>query len=200
MREKTELKLMLWFTIIYLVLFAILAFIKGNYEFLYYISILSFLIFIISYYHKKMHLTTQVLLGLTILGIMHVLGGNIFISGMRLYDFWLIQNIFKYDNFVHAFGTFVVTFVVYSLIQPYLTKKSFQKKFLMFIFLILITVGLGAINEIVEFFAVMFLGAAKTVGDYTNNALDLVFNLIGSIIASFIIIRYHKKKHIGGKI
>ena len=53
--------------------------------------------------------------------------------------------------------------------------------------------GVGAFNEILELIAVVFLGAAEQVGDYFNNALDLFFNLIGSTIACFFIIHYHKK-------
>ena len=49
-------------------------------------------------------------------------------------------------------------------------------------------------NEILEFGAVLFLGAAKAVGDYYNNAWDLVFDMLGSIIACIFIYPYHKKQ------
>ena len=195
MQEKTELKLMLWFTICYLTIFTILAIIKKNYEFLYYTFILSALIFIIVLYHKKIHLTKHILLGLTIIGAIHIFGGNIYIAGTRLYDIWLISpNILKYDNIVHAFGSFVATFVVYSFIHPHLDKKINHNAVLLSLILILIAMGVGAFNEIIELSAVVFLGAAEQVGDYINNALDLVFNLCGAIIASFFIIRYHRRK------
>jgi hypothetical protein len=45
-----------------------------------------------------------------------------------------------------------------------------------------------------EFTAVVFLGAQESVGNYLNNALDLVFNLLGSIIAVFFIFPYHRKR------
>ena len=194
MQEKTELKLMLWFTIGYLAIFTILALINKNYEFLYYTFILSALIFIIVLYHKKIHLTKTILLGLTILGAMHIFGGNIHILGTRLYDIWFIPNILKYDNFVHAFGIFVATFVVYNFIHPHLDKKINHNAILLSLILVSIAMGIGAFNEILELGAVVFLGAAKQVGDYINNALDLVFNLGGSIIACFFIIKYHKRK------
>ncbi len=53
--------------------------------------------------------------------------------------------------------------------------------------------GFGAFNEIIELLAVLLFDATQQVGGYLNNALDLVFNLIGSIIACFFIIDYHKK-------
>lgn len=193
MKEKTELKLMLWFTIIYLSIFTILAIFKKNYEFLYYTIFMSALIFIIVLYHKKVHLTKYILLGLTILGALHIFGGNIHILGTRLYDTWLIPNIFKYDNLVHTFGIFVSTFIAYSFIHPHLDKKMNHNGVLLSIILISVAMGIGAYNEILELGAVVFFGAAKQVGDYMNNAIDLVYNLGGSIIACFFIIRYHKK-------
>jgi hypothetical protein len=53
--------------------------------------------------------------------------------------------------------------------------------------------GTGAFVEIIEFSAVVFLGAAEQVGDYFNNAIDLLFNLTGSGIACFFIMHYHRK-------
>jgi len=196
MQEKTELKLMLWFTISYLIIFAILAIIKKNYEFLYYTFILSVLIFIIVLYHKKIHLTKYILFGLTVLGAMHIFGGNVHILGTRLYDIWLIKpNILKYDQVVHAFGIFVATFAIYNMIHPRLDKRINNNSFLLSLILVSIAMGIGAFNEILELVGVVLFGAAKQVGDYINNALDLVFNLIGSIIACFFIIRYHKRKY-----
>ncbi|MCK5474780.1 MAG: hypothetical protein KAI53_05225, partial [Candidatus Aenigmarchaeota archaeon] len=123
--EKTKnFKLMLGFTITYLLLFLILAIINKNYEFIYYTCFMTSILIIIVLYHEKIHLTEPILFGLTLLGIMHILGGNIHLFGTRLYDIWLIPpNILKYDNFVHSFGAFVATFIVYNLVQPHLDKK-----------------------------------------------------------------------------
>jgi glycopeptide antibiotics resistance protein len=53
--------------------------------------------------------------------------------------------------------------------------------------------GLGAINELVEFGAVLIFNVGQQVGDYTNTLLDLTFNTIGSaIMASFLVLT--KKK------
>ena len=154
---------------------------------------MSILIFIIVLYHKKAHLTYHILIGLTIGGALHIFGGNIYLGTTRLYDYWLIPHYFKYDNLVHTFNTFVATFVIYSLLKPHLDKKLDHNSFLLGLLLVLITMGLGAFNEILEFGAVIFLGAAKQVGNYFNNALDLVFNLIGSSLAVIRIIIYHKR-------
>ena len=193
MKEQKEMKLLLYFTIAYLILFTVLSLIKGNLEFLYYTVIVAALIFIIAYYHKKIHLPKTILIGLSILGALHMLGGTLTIATTRLYDFWFIPGIFKYDNLVHSLGIFLVTFVVYNLLRPHLSRRLNHQPFLLSLLLVTIAMGVGALNEVLELGAVVFLDAAKGVGDYMNNALDLVFNLAGSILASLIIIHYHKK-------
>jgi len=42
--------------------------------------------------------------------------------------------------------------------------------------------GLGALNEIVEFIITVVVQSTG-VGSYVNNALDLVFNFVGALIA-----------------
>ena len=62
--------------------------------------------------------------------------------------------------------------------------------------LVIIGMGLGVINELVEFVAVLVFDVGKQVGDYTNNLLDLVFNTIGSIImATFLVLTNQKLTH-----
>ena len=57
--------------------------------------------------------------------------------------------------------------------------------------------GVGAGAEITELLAVVFFDASAAVGDYYNNAIDLVFNLLGSLTACGYLIIYHnyKNKH-----
>jgi uncharacterized membrane protein YjdF len=43
--------------------------------------------------------------------------------------------------------------------------------------------SLGAVNEIIEFLAVILLGS-EGVGGYTNTAIDLVANLLGAIVGT----------------
>ncbi|MBS3131492.1 DUF2238 domain-containing protein [Candidatus Woesearchaeota archaeon] len=194
MENKNELKIILIFTLLYLALFTLLALWKENYEFLFYIFVLSSLILLVVLYHKKIHLSIMVISGLSILGLMHVSGGNIHLGGTRLYDIYLLGGILRYDQLVHTFGVFIATLVGYSMIKPYLDHRIKHHPLILSIILILIALGVGAINEIIEFMAVLFLGAEEAVGDYFNNAFDLVFNTIGSIIACFFIYNYHKKQ------
>jgi len=154
---------------------------------------MAVLILIVGLYHKKLHLSKTLLFGLTLLGLMHILGGNVHLFGVRLYDLWLIPEIFKYDNLVHGFGIFLATLVAYNLLRPHLDVKMKHNPYFLSLILILIAMGIGAFNEVLELGAVLFLNAGSGVGDYINNAFDLFFNLIGSVIACVFIIRYHLK-------
>lgn len=196
MNEKKESKLILIFTVTYLILFTLLAIARKNYEFLFYTIILSSLIILIVLYYKKLHLTYIILGGLSVVGFMHLAGGTIDIFGIRLYDFWIIPGILKYDNIIHALSIFVATFVAYSIISPHLDLKTKHHPVLFSLLLIFIALGIGVINEVLEFGAVVFLGAQEAVGDYFNNALDLVFNMLGAVIACFFIFPYHRKRQL----
>jgi hypothetical protein len=48
--------------------------------------------------------------------------------------------------------------------------------------------GLGAVNEIIEFVAVLSVPDTN-VGGYLNTALDLIFNALGAIVAMLLVAR-----------
>lgn len=194
MTEDTKFRLLLFLTITYLVFFSILEVLKRNYEFLYYTIIISILVLIVVVYREKLHLTIPVISGLTILGALHVLGGNIFVGETRLFDLWLVPNFFRYDNLVHTFSSMVTTLVVYNLVAPILYSKIRAHSFLLLIILVLMVMGVGALYEIIELGAVVVFGAALRVGDYMNNALDLFYNFLGSIVTGLFVLSYDKRR------
>jgi uncharacterized membrane protein YjdF len=196
MDEKTVVSVMFWFTVTYLTIFSIISSIEGNYEFLYYTSVLAIFVFIILFYYRELHMTKTLIVCLTVLGVLHIAGGNVYIHGTRLYDFWLIPGIFKYDNLVHAFGIAIATLVAYNILLPKMENSTKYRPFAFSLMLVLIAMGIGALNEVVEFFAVVFLGAAKGVGDYFNNTVDLVYNLVGATIVSVALYYHHKRRHL----
>ena len=163
-----------------------------NYEFLYYTGLMSFLIILTAIYYKKLNLTKPILLGLTALGFIHVLAGNLYLGETRLYDLYLIDNILKFDNVVHMLGGFMIAMVLNKILRPYTITKE-HKPLYFLIILVLLTLGVGAAYEIIELLAVLFLNAATQVGDYLNNAFDIVFNAIGAIIACTALHKKHKK-------
>ncbi len=199
--EKTE-KFVVYFTFVYITIFSINGLIRGNVEFIYYTAVMLLSIAIILFINKHFHFYPVVLMSLSLLGLLHLLGGNAYIGEIRLYDLYLIQGIFKYDNFVHMTGSAIMTMLAYAMLNP-LLGDDFEKQDLYFILLLVaIAMGLGSINEIIEFVAVLVFDVSEMVGGYTNTLLDLIFNTIGSIIMAVVLIksklplvipRFHKR-------
>lgn len=189
-----EHRRILAFSIAYLVVFAFIAFASGNYEFVYYLGLMAALIVFVVVYHRALQLSNVVLATLSLVGLLHVMGGTIHVDGTRLYDLDWLGGRVHYDNMVHMVAVFVVTLVLYSALTPHVDRTIRHSNVLLSAMLILMALGVGTINEIVEFGAVVFLGSAETVGDYWNNSLDLVFNLVGSVGAALLISFHHRRQ------
>ena len=97
----------------------------------------------------------------------------------------------RYDNIVHTFGSLMATFAMNTMFFSYSRQGANIKIGFYYIALILMAMGIGVINEIVEFITVLFLNAEEQVGGYINNTVDLVYNLIGSLIAIIILDLYN---------
>lgn len=185
--NESKLKFVKYFTAMYLFLFALFSIISRNYSVLSKTLLISMILFFIFALNRKLNLPPIILAGLSIHGMLDIIGGSFYISGIRLYESWLVPNVFRYDNLVHAFGSFVFTFASCGVLESCLDKKIRNSRAALSLLLILITMGAGAFVEIMEFHSVIFLNRAKEVGDYFNNALDLVYNLIGAALACIFI-------------
>ena len=182
--------LILVFTIVYLAAFTFNGVLNANFEFLYYTFLLSFLIYLVIYLHQRLHLGFFILFNLSLLGFLHLAGGNFYLGDLRLYDYYFIPYIFKYDNMIHSYGTFIGTWALYSLLISHF-REPVKKRFpVLALLLIFMAIGMGTIVELVEFLAVIIFGVAEQVGDYYNNTLDLLFNFLGSVLATVIIYFY----------
>ncbi len=176
--------------LVFSLLFLIISLSNQNYEYIYYnlFMVAGFLILFV--YYEKIHLKAPLLAGLIILAFLHLAGGNIVIKGLKLYQTSVL--ILPYDKIVHVFGAFVITLIAYNFIQESLVKKDRRKTILIGFIVLMIGIGLGAIVEIVEFLATLFF-QNTIVGDYANNAADLVANSLGALIA-VIFSLWHSKK------
>ena len=184
-------KLLFLFSASYLLIFTFLAIFEKNYEFLFYILILVLVILVLILYHKKLYLTYPLLVGLTLVGFLHLIGGFVFVKGIRLYDISFLP-FFKYDNLIHLSASFSITCLAYNMLNPHLDPQVKHDRFLFSLLLLALACGFGALNEVLELGAVVFFHASAQVGGYFNNALDLVFNLIGALLACLWIYS-HKK-------
>jgi len=187
------------FNILVVVILSIYFIASDNYEFMIYVGVIVFFLAVIIFVNNKVYFPNTLLWGLTIWALLHLLGGSVTVNGSVLYDLILIPlsqqyPIFRFDQFVHIYGFAIATFTMFYVLKP-LLKTDISKWWSLSIIVIAAGTGMGALNEVVEFTATVFLPKTH-VGDYTNNALDLVSNLIGALIA-MLIIRLIKKRFLG---
>ena len=190
MMKKGEWLLIL-FNLAYIIPFTAYYIYIKNFEFLIYIAVLLALFGLVAATLRKTKFSYAILWGLSIWGLLHMMGGGVRVGGSVLYAFRLIPIvdtpdyfILKYDQLVHGYLYFVMTFVIYHLIKPHINKKTLG--FILYVFIVAASVGIGAGNEIVEFMAVLFIKNTG-VGGYYNTAWDLVFNTLGALLAAVII-------------
>jgi len=168
-----------------------------NYEFMIYIGVIIFFFVLILATLKRSKFDYIILAGLSLWAFFHMAGGGVKVGSGVLYGVQLIPIInhgelviFKFDQFVHAFGFGVSTLIAWHLIKPYLNEKTNYK--IVYPLIALVGMGLGALNEIIEFTAVVLIPETG-VGGYYNTALDLVFNMFGAITA-IIFIHFREKQ------
>jgi len=176
--KKIDLFILL-VNIIYLIIFTFLFLGRENYEFLMYIGVVAFFLVFISLLHLKYNFSYGVLIGLSSWGLLHMLGGYFIVGEHVLYGYQIFPFL-RFDQFVHAFGFGFATLFSYYILKPNLNKN--YSKWGISILLVLIGMGLGALNEIVEFIAVLLMPQTG-VGGYENTMRDIVFNTIGAVLA-----------------
>ncbi len=191
MSSIRTLRAPLTFVGLYLLASVVGALTGGNQEFLFYILVMLVLISVLWVVNRRVGLTPGVVWCLATWGALHMAGGLIHVpsgwptsGGSVLYNLWLIEDWFKYDQLTHAFGFGTATWVCWLGLQA-AVERDLRPTFGLLTLCVLAACGLGAINEIVEFLATV-LGPTN-VGGYVNTALDLVFNLIGAVTAATLI-------------
>jgi len=171
--------ILLLINIAFVLFFLFFYLVKQNYEFVIYVGVIIFFMILITYLHLKFNFSMGVLIGLSIWGLLHMLGGYIFIEGVRLYGNYFFG--IRYDKFVHIWGFGFATLFAYYILRPSLIEKI-KNKMSLLVLLIFIGMGIGALNELIEFFIVLIVPQTG-IGGYNNSMGDLVANTIGAIIA-----------------
>jgi len=189
--------LLIVFNFIYIIGFLFYYLSIGNYEFIWYIAIMLVLFGLVGFTLRKTNFNYLILWGLSIWGLLHVLGGGLIVKGEVLYaleliPIWVTENFYvlKYDQFVHCYLYFVMVFVIWSLLKKELVKGS--NLYLIYPLVVLCSVGIGALNEIAEFIPVL-LFEETGVGGYYNTAWDLVFNFIGAVLGVVVLKVFRKR-------
>lgn len=177
-----ELQILL-FTAVYLLVAAPYAHASANHEFVFYIGVMLLLIAVVVFVHRRVGLHPVSLWCMSVWGLMHMAGGLVPISeevGV-LYSYWLVPGLLKYDQLVHAYGFGVTTWLVWQGICAATgnTRPTFGLLFIA----TCAGMGLGSVNEIIEFVAVLSMPETN-VGDYTNTSWDIVANAVGAVVAA----------------
>jgi hypothetical protein len=181
----------------------------GNTEFVFYILVMLVIISGVLVVRTRLTLSLPLLWALSIWGFLHMAGGLVPVPNTWpidgdirvLYSWWIIPGtegttdgdgdggILKYDQLTHTYGFGVATWLSWQTIAG-VVRRQFPERRLrptlgpVFI-AALCGVGLGALNEVVEFIATLF--AETNVGGYYNTGMDLIYNTIGAAIAAFAI-------------
>ena len=165
---------------------------QANYEFMIYLGAVILLSLVVWRSSKKVKYPIGLLWALVFWTFLHLAGGIVPVGDSVLYGWMVIPlsetyPILRFDQLVHAYGFGVTTYLCYVLIKP-LLKPKVKTAVALSVVLVMAGLGFGALNEILEFIAVV-LAPRTGVGGYINTSLDLVSNLIGAIIALIIIKR-----------
>ena len=179
------------FTLAYVTAFTVWFLSIGNYEFIVYIVTMAVLIGLVGFSLRKADYPVAMLWALTIWGLAHMAGGGVPVNGSVLYNLRLIpvvetENVFilKYDQLVHTYGFGVTAWLLWHLLVRHFPAA--RRTMTAYTYPVLAAMGLGALNEMIEFTAVLLVPDTN-VGGYYNTALDLVFNCSGAVIAILIV-------------
>jgi len=198
------------FTLAYMLLAVWGALRSGNREFVFYIVVMLILIASIGVIHARIQLTPGVLWLLSIWGALHMAGGLVTVPAgwpvhgdlHVLYNWWIVPGgdaadgepggFLKFDQAVHAFGFAAATWLCWQGLRGALRRPGapesgvgLQPTFGLMVLVAAAGMGLGALNEVIEFAATRL--TETNVGGYVNTGWDLVYNALGATVAVVII-------------
>ncbi len=194
------------FTVAYLALATVTALARGNQEFIFYIVVMALMVGAVLIVHQRVYLSQGVLWALSIWGLAHMMGGLVRVpegwpinGDIRvLYSLWIVPNYLKYDHVVHAYGFGTTTWVCWqglkSILRSYTTNP--QPTFGLMVLSATAGLGFGALNEVVEFAAVLLVPETN-VGGYINTGWDLVANSVGATTAACLIYVFERRSREG---
>jgi hypothetical protein len=118
--------------------------------------------------------------------VLHLAGGLVRVGDGVLYNASPGTEVLRYDHLAHAVGIFVGTWLLWELLVGD-TPRGGTRPFLV-VLALLGGLGLGAVNETVEFLATQAHGGGH-VGGYTNTGWDLVVNSLAGVAAGVVLLR-----------
>src|SRR5262249_23428925 len=172
------------FTLLYMLASIAGAIGAGNREFIFYIAVMCVLIGAVGAVHRRVEFSGGVLWGLSLWGLAHMAGGLLPvpaswpINGEHrvLYSWWLVPNLLKYDQIVHAFGFGMTTVVCWEGLQSLvrgITQSELRPSAGALTLCAAAGMGFGALNEVVEVVATLLVPETN-VGGYVYTGRDLL--------------------------
>lgn len=185
------------FTLTYFLLACGVAWASGNGEFLFYIVVMVVLIAAVVLVHWRSALSAGLLWCFSVWGLLHMAGGLVPVpeswpyDGPHavLYSLWLIPEALKYDQVVHAYGFGITTWLCWEALRNGVERRQgvrLRPGLGVLVLCVAGGMGFGAFNEVVEFVATQTLEETN-VGGYVNTGWDLVYNMLGSVLAGVVI-------------
>ncbi|MCB9818695.1 DUF2238 domain-containing protein [Candidatus Nomurabacteria bacterium] len=185
--QLSEHRFVLGFIALYLLLGGVYFLQDSNLEFMIYVGVI---IAAFALLFGTLHITkfpSYILWLISIWGLMHILGGSVqtvdgALFAYRIYPFLDLGGdfyILKYDQVVHAYLYGVMAVVFLHILKN--TLRSTGPAWILILLAVMASMGVSAMNEIMEFLIAMNL-EHHGVGGYENAMLDLIFNFGGAII------------------
>lgn len=128
------------------------------------------------------------------LAVVHLAGGLIRVGDSVLYNASLGMDVFRYDHFAHALGIFLGTQLIWELLVQGAANAAGRRRLVAVS--ALAGLGLGALNETIEFLATLGHGGGQ-VGGYRNTGWDLVTNLVAGVVAGMVL---HRRRGTGAAV
>lgn len=126
--------------------------------------------------HRWARWPLHALWAVSFVGLGNMLGGVVLVGGVPLYTVEFLGPI-RYDKVFHAVASAAMAIIAWEAIKTW-AGEGFHRTEMLLVIAFLVVMGGGAVVEIAE-----LIGSAMSdvsVGDYANNALDLVANAVGA--------------------
>jgi len=184
-----RLRYVTFFVLAYFIAGTVVSLLGGNGEFLIYETTMLLIMAAVVYMDKRVAFSPVVLWGLALWGLMHLAGGLLPIpAGITepgktqvLYNMRIVPWLPKFDQIVHALGFGISTIAAYEALSIHV-GRHLRVGAAMIAVLFFIGMGMGALNEVIEFAATLLIPETN-VGGYENTGWDMVSNGVGAIIA-----------------
>ncbi|CAN5817554.1 hypothetical protein BH24ACT15_BH24ACT15_06620 [soil metagenome] len=170
------------FFILYYVGLIVYGVARGATQTIFYVVFVGGGALLVGWLYPRARFSALVLWGLALWGLAHMVGGLVAFGGTIVYDFSLRGGEFRFDKVVHFFGFGFATLAAYELLRQTVADNAPARA--VAITAAFVGLGVGAINETIEF-VITLLPGESNVGGFSNTGWDLVANALGAAAAAW---------------